>query len=50
MGVEGSSSNAESSAEVSGLTEIHTQFYRFLEDDRSVRAFIFSLIYLFILT
>ena len=36
-------SNAESSAVVSGLAEIHPQVCRFLEGDSSVRAFIFNL-------
>lgn len=39
----GSLSNAESSAAVSGLAEIHPQVYRFLEGDSSVGAFIFNL-------
>lgn len=33
----------ENSAEVSGLAEIQPRVYRFLEDDSSVEAFIFSL-------
>lgn len=39
----------ENSAEVSGLAEIQPQVYRFLEDDSSVGAFIFSLGDIFIL-